>query len=335
MKWYEFFKEHLLLLISYFFMVLLFGIFFIALRIEIAFIILYFVLFLFFFLFWFGFYGYRKKKFYDSFSETLDSMDLKYLIHEMEIDGNFLEARKMLEFLYDIDKSMKEEITSLTQKNQDFRNYIEMWIHEIKIPLSNLVLLFHNKEEDESKYTSQITRIEEYIEQVLYYVRSEMVEKDYLIKTHDLKKIVSEVVKRNKDAFIYGGISLDIQVQGNVLTDDKWLKFILNQILSNSLKYKREENAQIVIRTEVIGTQTFLKIRDNGIGILDSDLPRVFEKSFTGVNGRNLGSSTGMGLFICKGLIEKLGHQIKIHSKVNEFTEVTIVFSHTDFYEVV
>ena len=90
-----------------------------------------------------------------------------------------------------------------------------------------------------------------------------------------------------------------------------------------------------MISSQEIGNQTILKIRDNGIGILEADLPRVFEKSFTGVNGRKVSTSTGMGLYICKGLITKLGHQIQIQSKVNEFTEVTIIFSKTDFYEVV
>ncbi|MCI8575873.1 MAG: sensor histidine kinase, partial [Bacilli bacterium] len=169
----------------------------------------------------------------------------------------------------------------------------------------------------------------------LYYVRSELVEKDYFIQSHSLKKLVSLAIKKNKDAFICRNIKLDMSgVSGTVLTDGKWMLFILNQILSNCCKYQNKKNAQITIWTEVHQTMSILKIRDNGIGIDEADLSRVFEKGFTGINGRNVMSSTGMGLYICKRLIDQLGHEITIQSQLNEFTEVSIIFSQTDYFDV-
>lgn len=335
MRLFDFFKEHFFFLFSYLFFVLLFFHFFWLLHVETAFLFLFLIVFCLFGFCWFFYYFWKKKQFYDSFFEILNKLDQKYLVHEMDVVPNSFETKKLMEILYEVDKSMKEQIQKIYQTNQDFRDYIELWIHEIKIPLANLVLMTHNKENDERKILKQLHRMEDYIEQVLYYVRSEMVEKDYFIQSYSLKKLVSSVVKKNKDAFIYGSVSLQMnEVTGEVLTDGKWLKFILNQIIANSLKYQKEKGAFIEIRTKQMNQQTLLIIRDNGIGIKSSELARVFDKSFTESNGRGGASSTGMGLYLCKKLILKLRHEITITSKENEFTEVTIIFSHSDFYQV-
>ena len=147
--------------------------------------------------------------------------------------------------------------------------------------------------------------------------------------------MVYEVIQRNKDSFILRHINLELsELDGVVFTDEKWLIFILNQLIQNSLKYQSLKEGKVRISSEVKSDQIILKISDNGIGILTQDLPRVFEKSFTGSNGRTVSTSTGMGLFIVKKLVDQLGHQIQIFSKVNEFTEVQIIFAKSDFYEV-
>ena len=182
----------------------------------------------------------------------------------------------------------------------------------------------------------QVNRIENLVEQVLFYARSETLEKDYFIKKTLLQDVVNDVVKKNKDAFILGKILIDVsEVSGEVLTDQKWLIFILNQILSNSIKYRKDDYAQIKMKSIISSHQVVLKIWDNGIGIRSSEIERVFDKSFTGSNGRMISASTGMGLFIVKNLIQKLGHQISIESKEGEYTEVSITFSSYDFYDVV
>lgn len=332
----EFFKEYAFLLGSYFFLVFLFLLFFWSLHVECAFLILFGLLFFLFGIFWFLFFYFRKKKFYQNLEQVLDSLDQKYLITEMDLNPNFLEAKKLVEILYEINKSMKEKIVFLEETNLGFRDYIEMWIHEVKIPLSNLILMSHNQEKDFKKIDWQLRRVENFVEQVLYYVRSEVVEKDYLIKKVSLLEVVCDVVKKNKEAFILEKVSIELFSEDvTVLTDAKWLAFILNQIISNSLKYRKKKNSKIRIWTEVHEGVVCLKIWDNGMGIKESELSRVFEKSFTGTNGRMVSSSTGMGLAIVKSLIDKLGHQISIISKEGEYTEVEITFFAHDFYEVV
>lgn len=336
MKWKEFLADYIFFLFLYVFLIFLFLLFFAAFHVEWEFLVLFVFLFL-----GFGFLVllslfFKKKRFYDSLFQVLEHLDQKYLITEMDMNPDFLDARKFQEALFDIDKSMKEQIGLLEEKNIGFREYIEMWIHEVKIPLSNIRLMFHNHHLDENKVMEQVTRLENLVEQVLFYARSETLEKDYFIKKTSLKEVVNDIIKKNKDAFILEHIGIDVSdVKGSVLTDQKWSGFILNQILSNSIKYRRDKNAQIKISSTMEDHQVILKIWDNGIGIPSSDIPRVFDKAFSGKNGRRVSSSTGMGLFIVKKLIQKLGHQILVSSKEGEYTEVSIIFSSHDFYDVV
>lgn len=232
---------------------------------------------------------------------------------------------------------MLENVNNYSISINDFKEYIEMWIHEVKIPISSLVLMCHNhKEKIDKKYISQIKRLDNYIDQILYYVRSENVEKDFMIKETKLDKIIGNVALRNKDDLLENKIDLDVDVKNiDVLTDAKWLEFILNQIINNSIKYKKE-NEDSFIKISVLDNKDkiVLSIYDNGIGIPKSDLTRVFNKSFTGTNGRLKTKSTGMGLYIAKKLCEKLGHTISINSEVNDYTEVKITFSKNDFYKI-
>lgn len=336
MKWKEYFLEYALFFGCYVFLILLFALFFFSFHVEMPFIILFMLLFLGFGLLVLLYFYYKKKRFYNSMFETLLELDQKYLITEMDVNADFLDAKKFMDMLNDIDKSMNEKIGFLEQMNLGFRDYIELWIHEVKIPISNLILMFHNGEYEKQMVLEQVNRIENLVEQVLFYARSETLEKDYFIKKTLLQDVVNDVVKKNKDAFILGKILIDVsEVSGEVLTDQKWLIFILNQILSNSIKYRKDDYAQIKMKSIISSHQVVLKIWDNGIGIRSSEIERVFDKSFTGSNGRMISASTGMGLFIVKNLIQKLGHQISIESKEGEYTEVSITFSSYDFYDVV
>ena len=166
------------------------------------------------------------------------------------------------------------------------KRYIELWIHEIKLPISSVKLMIHNHEHNERKLKKdQVSRIENYVEQVLYYARQDSSEKDYLIKQCELGTIIRNVIKKNQDSLLYQNIKIEIgQVNCSVLSDSKWLEFIINQIVSNSIKYRRTDKCKIafnVIRRNNIA----LEIIDNGLGIKTSDLTRVFEKSFTGETG--------------------------------------------------
>lgn len=277
----------------------------------------------------------RRKKFYNKFLNDLDLLDQKYLITEMIEKPNFYDGEILYDSLYEIDKSMAEKIKEYSLSIQDFKEYIEMWIHEVKLPLASINLMLHNhKELSDKKIVEQLKRIDDDVEQVLYYVRSENAEKDYLIKETELNKVISNVAMKNKDILLENNINFEVEV-GNkkVLTDSKWLEFIVNQIISNSIKYIRSGvEHYIKITTEENDKSVILKIYDNGIGIEKSDLNKVFNKTFTGNNGRRVETSTGMGLYIAKQLCKKLGHKITIDSKENEFTEVSILFNKNDFF---
>ena len=279
----------------------------------------------------------RKKTFYNNFKCKLDSLDQKYLIVEMLQDANFLEGRILTDALYEIDKSMIEKINKYKMQVKDFKEYVELWIHEVKLPVASLTLMVHNQKGEQSKkLLSQLTRLDNYLEQILYYVRSENAEKDYLITKVNLSKVISNVALKNKDILLAKGIDFVVSdVDIEVLTDSKWLEFIINQIVDNSIKYSKEKNAYIKIvakeESEVIG----LIIYDNGKGISKSDLPRVFDKTFTGTNGRSESAkSTGMGLYLCRELCNKLGHKIQIISKVGKYTKVTILFDKNTFLQM-
>ncbi len=279
----------------------------------------------------------RRKKFYNKFLNDLDLLDKKYLITEMIDKPEFYDGEILYDTLYEIDKSMSEKIKEYSLNIQDFKEYIEMWIHEVKLPLSSINLMIHNnKELSDKKIVEQLKRIDDDVEQVLYYVRSENAEKDYLIKETEIAKVISNVAIKNKDILLENNIDFEVEV-GNtkVLTDSKWLEFIVNQIVSNSIKYIRNDVEHLIkITTEENNKNVILKIYDNGIGISKSDIPKVFDKTFTGNNGRKIETSTGMGLYISKQLCKKLGHKITVDSKENEYTEVSILFNKNDFLNV-
>lgn len=279
----------------------------------------------------------RRKKFYNKLLNDLDLLDKKYLITEMIDKPDFYEGEIFYDALYEIDKSMAEKIKEYSLSIQDFKEYIEMWIHEVKLPLASLNLIVHNhKELSDKKITEQLKRLDDNIEQVLYYVRSENAEKDYMINETELNKVISNVAMKNKDILLENNIDFEVEV-GNkkVLTDSKWLEFIVNQIVSNSIKYIRNNVEHLIkITAEENNKIIILKIYDNGIGIGKSDIPKVFDKTFTGNNGRKIETSTGMGLYISKQLCKKLGHKITIDSKENEYTEVSILFNKDDFLNI-
>lgn len=280
---------------------------------------------------------FRKKSFYDLLILNTKRLDKKYLITETLPKPTFYEGNIMYNELYDINKSMIEHIKSYKNNINDFKEYIEMWIHEVKIPISSLTLMYHNhKEEIDKKYKEQVRILDNYIDQVLYYVRSENAEKDYLIRETRLDKIINKVALKNKDNLLEEKIDLEVDVENiEVLTDSKWLEFILNQIINNSIKYKNKKvSSYIKITAQSDKNKIILNIYDNGIGIPKSDLNKVFEKTFTGENGRGKSKSTGMGLYIAKKLCQKLGATIEINSQVLEYTCVKITFPKNNFYKL-
>ena len=279
---------------------------------------------------------FRKKNFYRDLLCNIASLDKSYLVLETISEPNFYEGKLLYQALYEINKSMNENVKSYLEQLSDFKEYIEMWIHEVKIPLSSLMLNYNNKNIVDVSSKLSLKRLENYVEQILYYVRSEHASKDYLIKEVDLSKVVKNVGLKYMDDLLNSKIAYKVSnVNNKVLTDSKWLEFILSQIVNNSIKYKRNiKNSYIKITSIDYENKTTLLIEDNGIGIPSCDINQVFDKTFTGINGRTLRNSTGMGLFIAKNLCEKLGHKIEIESKEGEYTKVYLTFFKNKYYDV-
>ena len=280
---------------------------------------------------------FKRKKFYDKLLKILEELDEKYLITEIIKTPNFLEGQILKNSLEQIDKSMLENVNKYKYMTEDYKEYIELWIHEIKIPIATSKMVIENNKNAITKsIDEELDKVENYIEQALFYARSNTVEKDYYIRKVVLKEIVNESIKKNKSSLIQEKISIDIHdLEIEVNTDNKWIVFILNQIIQNSIKYRKKENSVIEIYANQGKENVILYIKDNGIGIKQGEITRVFEKGFTGTNGRlSNKKSTGIGLYLCKKLCNKLGIGIELNSVQNEGTEVKLVFPKDSYIEL-
>lgn len=270
----------------------------------------------------------RYKNYYDEINSILEKLDKKYLLPEMIKEANFVQGEKLNSILKEISRDMHENVKYYKDMQADYREYIETWVHEIKTPIASAKLVIENNQNEvTNKIDFQMDRIESFVEQVLYYSRSNNAHKDYIIKQINLDNVVRNVVKRNYRDFIHKKIKLDIKdIDELVCSDGKWTKFIINQIIGNSIKYSSNKEPMINISSVKKANSVMLIIEDNGVGIVDKDINRVFEKGFTGENGRRFSKSTGMGLYLCEKLCSKLGLKISIDSKINEGTKVTLIF---------
>ena len=280
---------------------------------------------------------FKRKKFYNNLLNMLEELDEKYLITEIIKTPNFLEGQIFKNSLEQIDKSMLENVNKYKYMTEDYKEYIELWIHEIKIPIATSKMVIENNKNAITKsIDEELDKVENYIEQALFYARSNTVEKDYYIRKVVLKEIINESIKKNKSSLIQEKISIDIHdLDIEVNTDNKWIVFILNQIIQNSIKYRKKENSVIEIYANQGKENVILYIKDNGIGIKQGEITRVFEKGFTGTNGRlSNKKSTGIGLYLCKKLCNKLGIGIELNSVQNEGTAVMLIFPQSSYIEL-
>ena len=292
-------------------------------------------------------YGYlRKRRFYDSLTLNVRRLDKAYLVLETLEKPEFLEGRIICDILYEIDKSMMENVAVYVRNSKEYAEYIETWIHEVKLPVSAISLKLHNMLGDRDldpitrdnykKIQTELNRITDYVDQVLYYSRSENAEKDYHIQEVTIGNVIHETVMEFRETLLDNNIDLRVEVDSTlkVNTDPKWLKFIIGQIFANSIKYRREDVDSYIRVESIPGDPVKLVIEDNGIGICKEDLKKVFDKSFTGKNGKDRAASTGMGLYIVKELCDKLGSEVSIDSAQGEWTRVTIEIGRDGFYDV-
>ena len=252
----------------------------------------------------------------------------KNILNDLEDLPKSLDIR--IDYYHKIIEKLYEELEKLTQENQqkntDMVDYYSMWVHQIKTPIAAMNFLLDNEEIDRKILQQELFKIERYVEMVLTYIRLDSISSDYVITKINLDEVVKDSVKKYATIFINKKIKLNyVSHETMVISDKKWLSFAFEQILGNSVKYSGT-GGEITIET----CENKLVIEDNGMGIKEEDLPRIFEKGFTGFNGRYEKKSSGLGLYLCKKTLDKLGHHIEISSKVGEGTRIEITFPKED-----
>lgn len=282
-------------------------------------------------------YGYRKRStYFNELLKTAEKLDKKYLISEVIDSPPYLDAKPYYFLMKKARKSMLEEINKIKINRKEHKEYIESWIHEVKTPISAIKLIEENNRTSVSRTVlEELDNIDRYVEQALFFARSDEVEKDYLIREISLKDSINQTLIRNKYMFILNNIDVELgDIDKNVFSDSKWLEFIINQIIVNSIKYRRNDCSKIKIYTKDIKNGIQLIIYDNGIGIPENEINRIFEKGFTGAKGRVNGKSTGIGLYLCRKLCDKLGLIIRAESKENVYTKIIITFPKGNFCRI-
>lgn len=255
----------------------------------------------------------------------------RYLISEVMELPEQAEDQVYYRLLKMAGKSMLEQIGEIRRERQEYKEYIEQWIHEIKTPITAMKLLCENHRTDWTKeLLLELEKTNRFTEQALYYARSEHTEKDYSVREMALAEVVHQAIADNKYLLLQSGVHLEVEeIQDTVYSDEKWVRFILNQLIANAVKYRgRQPFLRFSARRQQ--DQVVLVVKDNGIGISPADLPRIFEKGFTGQNGRIVQQSTGIGLFLCKWLCDKLGIGISASSE-GKGTTISLSFHINDF----
>lgn len=236
-----------------------------------------------------------------------------------------LEAEACREAMEKLQIQHIRALNEVQLQQKEYYDFTVTWFHEVKTPIAVLRLM-QQTEMDQGSLEEELSRIEHYIDQALYYSRLDTFNQDYEILNCNLEQLVKEAVKAHSKTFISKKIRIRLEVQATMVqSDSKWLSFILNQLVTNSLKYTRDQG-EITFSIRVTPHEKLLIVRDNGIGIDRRDLPRVFNRGFTGSNGRMVAKSTGMGLYLAQELSKKLGHYISCESEAGSFSEFTIHF---------
>lgn len=225
-----------------------------------------------------------------------------------------------------VNDSRQRERDAQEEKTADRRNYYLMWTHQIKTPISALKLLLEKNDGSKDRFLmrEELFKIEQYAEMVLTFQRLDSMASDMVLQEYELVPLLRQAVRKYSVLFINKGLSAEVpDADVKILTDEKWFSFCLEQLLSNSIKYT--ERGGISFAIEEGESKVCLTVADTGIGIRAEDLPRIFERGFTGYNGRMDKKSTGIGLYLCKQVLERLGIGVEVQSKVGAGTKILLV----------
>lgn len=278
---------------------------------------------------------YRWRKYLEQVEGLMKGLDKKYLLCELLEEGNIQETKQLKDILYEMEVSMNEQVAGYRRNSLEYKEYIETWVHEVKIPLGAMKMILSNHADADYGLSQEISRVEDYVEQALYYAKSNDVEKDYLINPVHLEKVVQGVVQKHRKVLQEINARIELHdLDKFVRSDSKWLTFMLGQIVANSIKYRKPDGIHLEIYAEEAENAFYLHIKDNGCGIKDNELKKVFDKGFTGSNGRKGANATGIGLYLCRKLCRRLGHGIRIASEDGMGTTVTFVFPNSSMTDM-
>lgn len=324
MKFLQMLEEKIVFLLFQIAFIFTIGIFLNVFGIPKLYIFTFIIIFLTFTFLYLGIYFYQIKQKENRIKQQLLSLEEKYLIAEVLERPKNLENQGYYNALKKACKAMNDKITHLEKEQKEYEEYIESFAHEMKTPIA--VLSLETEKKKEKLLQEEIKKIDNLVEQMLYYARMKTTEKDYFVKKLDLEEVVHAVLLEYKDYVLKQKITLEVRnTSQNVYTDEKWLSFILSQILQNAIKYQNKTNKKIKIEAKEQENKCILQIEDNGCGIAKKDITRIFEPSFTGDNRKNK-QATGMGLYLAKKLCDKLGLKLIVTSIENKYTRVEIVF---------
>ena len=257
----------------------------------------------------------------------LDGLDRKYLFTECVPPPKGLFERRLFDLARLAGRNMTGAVSDAQASQREYREYVERWVHEIKAPLTASRLICRELDGDtRRKLTAELSQIEAHVERALFYARAENPEQDCLFRQIELEKIAAQAIENHRSLLIQNDIRVEMEnMNCAVYTDEKWAVFILGQLLQNAARY-RGPKPVITLSAKPLGRQAQLIVHDNGIGIPAHELPRVFERGFTGSNGRIRGGSTGIGLYLCRKLAVFLELELRIDSQEGAGTTVTLTF---------
>ena len=257
----------------------------------------------------------------------LDALDRAYLFAECAPPPKGLYERRLFALTRRAGRAMTGAVSDAQARQREYREYVERWVHEIKTPITAARLICRDLDgETRRKLTAELAQIEAHIQRALFYARAENPEQDCLFKQVPLEAIAAQAIEHHRSLLIQSGVRVELEgLDCPVYTDEKWAVFILGQLLQNAARYRGDAPA-VTISAQPLGKQVRLTVSDNGIGIPAHELPRVFERGFSGSNGRSRGGSTGMGLYLCRKLAGFLELGLDISSREGEGTAVTLTF---------
>lgn len=258
----------------------------------------------------------------------MQGLDQKYLFSECAPPPRTVYEQKLFALMRCSGRAMIGAVSDAQASMQEYREYIESWVHEIKTPLTAAKLTCRHLEPDSRrKFSAELAQIEAHVERALYYARVKSPEQDCIIRQTALADIVSQAVGNHRTLLIQSQMKIETgDLDFTVYTDRKWAVFMLGQLLQNASRYRNNDSPSILLTATRCGRQVRLTVSDNGIGIPAHELPRVFDRGFTGSNGRTRGGSTGMGLYLCRKLAVLLEIDLQISSEEQKGTAVTLTF---------